>query len=70
MYVIQMPTEPLTELFCPNNLAQQGHKVKKAKSVFTSTIQEIKFFPLERCMTSGLWREVVVLKGHKMSTVL
>jgi hypothetical protein len=43
--------------------------VKKAKSVLTGTIQEDKFSALKGCMTSGLWREVVMLHGHRMSAV-
>jgi hypothetical protein len=30
----------------PENLVHQGNKVKKAKSVLTSTVQEDKFFAL------------------------
>jgi hypothetical protein len=54
----------------PKNLVLQRHQVKKAKSLITGTIEEDKFSALKGCMTSGLWREVVMLHGHRMCTVL
>lgn len=44
--------------------------MKKAKSVLTGTIEEDKFSALKGCLISGLWGGVVMLHGHRMSTVL